>query len=378
MWFAVRHVRAGRTRFALFAALVALVSALVLLLTGLGLGLGDASVAGLRRLPADAVLEQNGVRLFLGRSLVEIGAVDDAAQAAGVQGSEPLGVFTVSVRDAGPQGSVPGRGADDVALFGVREGSALLPPGSESMNESTVVADTSLRDAGYAIGDTIRIEPSKRVLAIGAFVDAGTYSHLPVVYLPVRTWQEVRFGPVDGVGAVPDSAYRQVSAGVLTLEESATPESVQTALADDSLTVVSASQAAAATPGYKEETGTVTLMVFFLYVIGALLVATFFWNATVQRTGEFAIMRAIGAGRGRLVREHLAEVALIALTGLMAAVLMSTGIAALLPEGVPFVLPAITVATTSALLFAVALAGGALSLRRVVRVDPLLALGRNA
>jgi len=376
MWFAVRHVRSGRTRFALFAALVALVSALVLLLTGLGLGLGNASIAGLQRLPANAMLEQNGVRLFLGRSLVDLAAVDRAAEITGVTRAEPLGVFTVSVRGASGS-TTAGAAADDAALFGVRPGSPLLPAGSESMNASTVVADSSLHDAGYNVGDSIRVEPSKRSLTIGAFVEAGTYSHLPVVYLPLRTWQEIRFGPVDGVGDIPSSAYRQVSAGALQLASGITPAEVQTSLADDALTVMSASTAAASTPGYKEETGTVSLMVFFLYVIGALLVATFFWNATVQRTGEFAIMRAIGASRGRLVREHLAEVSMIAVTGLMAAVGLSTGIAALLPDGVPFVLPATTVLSTSVLLFLVALLGGALSLRRVVKVDPLLALGRT-
>ena len=76
MWFALRHVRSGRTRFTLFAALVALVSGLIMLLTGLGLGLGDASISGMNQVDADAVVEQNGVRLSIGRSLVDLSTVE--------------------------------------------------------------------------------------------------------------------------------------------------------------------------------------------------------------------------------------------------------------------------------------------------------------
>ena len=372
MWFALRHVRSGRTRFTLFAALVALVSGLIMLLTGLGLGLGDASISGMNQVDADAVVEQNGVRLSIGRSLVDLSTVEKAAAVKGVKSAEPLGLYTVSVR-----GTNTGKGpADDIALNGAREGSWVLPDGSQSMNANTAVADTALEDLGYKVGDTISVEPSKRKLTIGAFVDAGTYSHLPMVFVPVKTWQQVRFGPVDGVGQIPPGAYKQVSAVALQLTDTKAP-AIETALANDNLTVATGKAATAATPGYKEETGTISLMVFFLYLIGALLVATFFWNATVQRTGEFAVMRAIGAGRSRMVREHLVEVSLIALTGLVAAVILSTGISALLPQGVPFLLPFATVISTAIGLFIISLIAGAISLRKVIKVDPLLALGRN-
>jgi len=372
MWFANRHLRHGPVRSGLFIGLVALVGALVLILTGLGLGLGNASVSGIKRLPADAFVYQSDVRLFLSRSTVPVATATKVSAEPSVQSAEPFGEYTVSLR--GADGGQP----NDVALFGVQPGSSLPPAGVDVSVPGSAWADTTLRDLGVKVGDKVSVEPSNTTLTIAGFTDAGTYSHLPVVYVPLRTWQQVKFGPVDGVGPVPSAAYRQASAVAVTLKDGRTTADLASELSSSTgLTVVTPKEAAANTPGYKEETGTVSLMVFFLYLIGALIVGTFFWNATVSRTGELAVMRAIGATPGRLAREHLGEVAVVSVLGLAVAAVLSAGLATLLPTGVPFLLPSTTVASSSALLLVVALLAGAASLRRATRVDPLLALGRN-
>jgi putative ABC transport system permease protein len=372
MWFAIRHLRHSPVRSALFIGLVALVGALVLILTGLGLGLGNASVSGLKRLPVDAYVYQSDVRLFLARSTVPTETTEVVTATEAAESAEPFGVFTVSGRTA------PGTDPYDIALTGVQPGSSLLPDGATLAGDDTAWADTTLADAGVAVGDTLTLEPSRQQVRIAGFVDAGTYSHLPMVYVPLTTWQTVKFGPVDGVGEVPESAFGQASAIAVTLAEGASTDDLSAELAGtDGIDVVTPSEAIAATPGYKEETGTVNLMVFFLYLIGALIVGTFFWNATVTRTSELAVLRAIGATPGRLAREHLSEVGIVSLIGMVIAALLSIGLAAMLPTGVPFLLPTSTVVSTSLVLLVVALLAGAVSLRRASRIDPLLALVRN-
>lgn len=372
MWFAIRHLRHSLVRSALFIGLVALVGALVLILTGLGLGLGNASVSGLKRLPVDGYVYQSDVRLFLARSTVPTETAEVVTATEAAESAEPFGVFTVSGRTA------PGTDPHGIALTGVQPGSALLPEGATLTGEQSAWADTTLADAGVAVGDTLTLDPSRQQVTIAGFVDAGTYSHLPMVYVPLTTWQAVKYGPVNGDGAVPPSAFESASAIAVTLADGASLDDLTAQLADvDGVDVVSAAQAVAATPGYQEETGTVNLMVFLLYLIGALIVGTFFWNATVTRTSELAVLRAIGATPGRLAREHLAEVGIVSVVGMAIAALLSLGLTALLPAGVPFLLPTSTVLSTSLLLLVVALLAGAVSLRRASRIDPLLALGRN-
>jgi putative ABC transport system permease protein len=374
MWFSIRDIRRHRAKFALFGVLVALVGGLVLVLTGLGRGLADASVSAVLRLPGDGVVLQSEVRQFLGRSTLTLEQLDRAATVPGVDRVDPLGSFTVSARPG------EGRSAVDVALFGVDPDGGLVPAGVDLSAPGTGWADEHLEAEGVAVGDVLTIEPSRRSVTIVGFADLGTYSHLPTVYVPLEDWQAIKYGPVDGEGEAPASASRLVSAGVLTVADDVDQAAVLAgvAAAVEGTDVLSRDAAVAATPGYKEETGTVDLMVGFLYVVAALVIGTFFWNAAVSRTGEIALLRAIGATPGRVVREHLSQVLVVAVAGTVVAALGSLGLAALLPAGVPFLLPVTTVLSTSALFVVVALLAGVAPVRRITRIDPLITLGRHS
>jgi putative ABC transport system permease protein len=374
MWFSVRDIRRHRAKFALFGVLVALVGGLVLVLTGLGRGLADASVSAVLRLPADGVVLQSDVRQFLGRSTLTLEQLALAGEVPGVDRVDPLGSFTVSARPG------EGRSAVDVALFGVEPGGGLVPEGVDLSAPGTGWADEHLEAEGVEVGDVLTIEPSRRTVTVVGFADLGTYSHLPTVYVPLDDWQATKYGPVDGQGDAPASASQLVSAGILTIADGADETAVLAGVADaiEGTDVLSRDAAVAATPGYKEETGTVDLMVGFLYVVAALVIGTFFWNAAVSRTGEIALLRAIGATPGRVVREHLGQVLVIAVAGTVVAALGSLGLAALLPAGVPFLLPLGTVISTSVLFVTVALLAGVAPVRRITRIDPLITLGRHS
>jgi putative ABC transport system permease protein len=374
MWFSLRDVRRHRARFILFGFLVALVGGLVMVLTGLGRGLADASVSAVLRLPGDGVVLQSEVRSFLSRSTVTSDQLAAAAEVDGVSRIDALGTFTVSARtsDASP--------ANDLTLFGVDPSGALVPEGADLSTPGAAWADQSLADKGVAVGDTLTFEPGKRQVRVAGFLDLGTYSHLPAVYVALGEWQAVKYGPVDGVGPVPASAASLASAGVITYDPGVDQEAVGAAVAASvpKTEVLGRDAAVAATPGYKEETGTVDLMIGFLYVVAALVIGVFFWNAAVARTGEIALLRAIGATRGRTVREHVAQVLLVAVAGTAVAAVGSLGLAALLPSGVPFLLPVSAVVSTAVLFVVVALLAGLAPVRRITSVDPLITLGRHS
>ena len=374
MWFSLRDVRRHRARFALFGLLVALVGGLVMVLTGLGRGLADASVSAMLRLPGDGVVMQSDVRSFLARSTVTTDQLSKAAAVDGVERIDALGTFTVSARtsDSSP--------ANDLTLFGVDPSGGLVPAGADLSAPGAAWADQSLADKGVAVGDTLTLEPSKRQVRVAGFLDLGTYSHLPAVYVSLAEWQSVKYGPVDGVGEVPASASSLASAGVITYADGADPVAVGAAIAAavPKTEVLARDAAVAATPGFKEETGTVDLMIGFLYVVAALVIGVFFWNAAVARTGEIALLRAIGASRGRTVREHVAQVLLVAVAGTLLAAVGSLGLAALLPSGVPFLLPVSAVVSTAVLFVVIALLAGLAPVRRITSVDPLITLGRHS
>ncbi|MGY0230965.1 FtsX-like permease family protein [Longispora urticae] len=372
MWFlAWREIRHSRVRFGLLATLVALVAYLVFVMTGLAVGLGEASVSGLRHLPADQLVFAGNVQRSLDRSDLP-GDLGARLTAAGARSATPVG-FSMANLAAGEDvvsvgllgwpttgstaGGQPGTPAPGAPAPGGAAGRAA--PGWDGTG---LLLDRSAADKGLKVGQTVRVQPGGVELTIGGFADLGTYSHTPMAYVPLTTWQQIRRTP-DRV-----SAYLiegSVGAGA-TGAVPGVPGTEAVPL-DTAITSV---------PSYTAETGTVNLIRSFLYAGAALLIGTVFWILTLQKEGSLAVLRATGARRGLLLGSYLMEV----LATLGAGVAVSAGAAfasaALLPAGV-FLLTVGDTLGAAALLTVLALLGSLVSMRRLLTVDPLLSLGRS-
>ena len=133
-------------------------------------------------------------------------------------------------------------------------------------------------------------------------------------------------------------------------------------------------------PGYAAETMTMQLIQAFLHAISALVVGAFFTLWTVQRTRDVAVLRALGASRGYLVRDSLVQATLVvgigvligALVGGLMGWLVATQVTA-----VPFLFSLTAVAVPAPGVLLLGIVGSLLAVRRVAKVDPMIALGVN-
>ena len=132
----------------------------------------------------------------------------------------------------------------------------------------------------------------------------------------------------------------------------------------------------AAIGSYTAENGSLQLMRGFLFAISALVIGAFFTVWTIQRSGDVAVLKALGASTALLLRDALGQ----------AVVLLAAGTAPGHRAGrrrwaprsaarVPFVLDPPTVLVPALIMIALGAAGAALSIRRITSVDPLTALG---
>ncbi len=122
MFLALRELRFARGRFALMGIVIALISVLVVLLSGLSSGLVNDGVSGLKAMPATAFAFDEGTMTdnAFSRSVVDTGQVDEWQQADGIAAAEPMGVNIVNgVADDGTQ--------IDLTLFGVAPDGFLSP-----------------------------------------------------------------------------------------------------------------------------------------------------------------------------------------------------------------------------------------------------------
>lgn len=373
MFLAFRELAFARGRFALMGVVVALIAILMVLLSGLSVGLVNDGVSGLQRLPVSALAFQHDVSkdAAFTRSVVDSDAVATWNEQPGVAEAAPFGTTLVNTRTS--------EGVEvDLALFGVEVGSFLNPDvaeGSRVAGPDEVVVSPTAVEKGVRIGDTIVLEPAgTRLRVVGVLAQQHTFGHVDVGYLPLRTWQEIHAGVRAG-DVVPERVYHEVTAvGIRTADGA----DLDLAAGDKAAgtTSMTLKQSFGASPGYTAETSTLMLIRAFLYAISALVVGAFFTVLTIQRTQEIAVLRAMGASTAYLLRDSLLQsvVLLVLSAGAGVGIGLAAG-AAISSTPMPFALEAGPIVAAAALLVSLGVTGAAVAVLRITRVDPLTALG---
>ncbi len=382
MFLAIRDIRFAKGRFALMGGVVALVTLLLVLLSGLTAGLGDQSTSAIGKLgagaadasrPVDSIVfgapGTNRPTASFTESEVTAAQVDSWQHVPGVARAEALGI-SQSRLQAGDGGTT------NVAVFGVAPDGQLAPfpvRAGTLVIGSTVAADLSLE-----VGDPATVGGTE--LTVAAVVDDQWYSHTGVVWTALQTWTEVaHISPVSGGAAGDGSAAGNPPVATVVAVTHQDGAVVDEAAANAMAGTVSASRTGSfqALGSFKSENGSLMLMQAFLYGISALVIVAFLTVWTVQRTRDIAVLKAMGASGGYVLRDAITQAAivLVAGAGLGGAVGVLGGFAA--AQAAPFLVTPATTLLPVLGIVALGLAGAALAVRRVTTVDPLIALGGN-
>ncbi|MBO3089259.1 FtsX-like permease family protein [Cellulomonas dongxiuzhuiae] len=375
MFLALRELAFARTRFGLMGAVVALISVLMVLLSGLSSGLVVDGVSGLQRSPLDAVAFEAGTKTdsAFTRSVVTSDQRDAWAARDDVADAELLGTAIVNAKndDGTPV---------DLTLFGVEPGGFVEPATGEGRAlaaEREVVLSVSAQDEGVELGDVLTIDRVGTELEVVGFTtDQRTFGHVDIGFLHLRTWQEIHSSTVPGQQATAE-AYDAASVVALRGVDGRLPD-LAAGDAAAGTTARTITEAYDSSPGYTAEITTMQLIQGFLYAISALVVGAFFTLWTVQRTRELAVMRAMGASTRFLLGDGLAQAAILLAVSVGVGLAVGLGLGSLLVgTGMPFALESGPITTGALLLLGLGLFGAAVATVRIARVDPVTALGEN-
>ena len=380
MFLAWRDMVFARTRFLLVGLVLALMSILIVLISGLTTGLVNDGVSGLKALDADVIAFEEGTETSSAftRSTVDLEDADELAAVGGVEETTPMGLSIVNGRN---QDNTP----VDLTMVGVIPGSFIAPEGLPALSDDRVegeptptahevILSGTLEDDGISVGDTIALERLETELTVIGFTeDQRTFGHVALAYAPLDVWQEVHVGARAGEAASP-AAYEQASVIVAQAPDA----DVETLTAETNLDVVALEDSFQASPGYSAETMTLTMIEWFLYIITALIAGAFFLVWTIQRSGDIATMRAIGATRGFLLRDSLGQAVIILVSSILVGVAIAVGLGLWLETtGMPYATEAAPIIGGAVMLFFAGLIGALIAVYRVTRTDPLTALGEN-
>ena len=379
MFIALRDLAFAKGRFLLMATVVALVAFLMTLLSGLATGLIRNNISGLMALDVSHIAFEYNEKPNYRNSMIDREMWEGWREHRGVIDTQPLGHTMFNART---EGNLP---LDDVVLWGIEPGSFLEPAVSRGEQlgrfENGVIISRKLVEKGIDVGDTFILDRVLTELEVVGVTDEHYIGHVPIVYTLLPKWQEATYGPPGGPPPgerLPSILFDYASVIALQLESGTRPEDLQATDEDLGTITIDKTTAYEASSGYVEEVQTVQMIQAFLIIISAVVMGAFFSVWTIQRTKEIGLVKALGASNGYLLRDSLGQVLLLMITataiGTLAAIQSGRTLEA---GGFPYMLVPETVAASALMLIIAGLIGSALSLRLVMKIDPIIALGRE-
>ncbi|MGM0103038.1 efflux ABC transporter permease [Enterococcus sp. AZ141] len=354
MFLAINEIRHSKLRYALVTGVMFLIAYLVFFLTGLAYGLAQDNRMAVDKWEADQILlteeaNDNLNMSMLPRSLYdEVDAPEKAvlAQTAGVVTKEDNGEKV------------------DVTFFGIDPDQFLAPnitDGEMFASDDEAVADSSIEEEyGVSIGDTIKLAGSDKKLKIVGFTDNARFSVAPVLYTSIGAYQEIRFEKED------DSENARINAIVTRGKIKEVP---------DDLVATDISKFINELPGYNAQVLTFGFMIGFLIVIAAIVIGIFIYVLTMQKSEIFGVMKAQGISSRYIAFSVIAQTFLLATSGVLIGGLATIGTALVLPAAVPFQINLLFFASISVMMILIAMLGAFFSVRTIVKIDPLKAIG---
>jgi len=364
---ALREVFRRKLQFGLVALVVTLVAYLVIMVTGLGLGLNEQAGTALLNLRGSALAYSAGADFSIIRSEVGEDVVTEVASAPRVEDYAVLGYVAAALQDADGEVTTAG-------LIGYEPGGIGEPPVVEGRplapdDTRALLADRRfLAESGLVVGDTVQVPMRLRLVEfeiVGA-IDEGTFFFQPVVYTRLESWREVRYGVLD--------EFTPVGSVVLLAGDDLD------GLSGDGWVAVDKQTAFRNIEGVQEQQSTVDALRYVGLLIGGMVVGIFFYVITLQKISQLGMLKAIGAPGGYLLRQGLIQVVLITLVASSAAVLLAVGTEALIAgsgSGVPIRFTTSSLLTTGTLIVVAGVIGSLLSVRQIARIDPIIALAQQ-
>lgn len=345
MFLALREILHSKFRYVLIGFIIILIAALIFIISGLAKGLSMDNASSIIDMEADQLVIEEGVEKKLTESNMSLSVQEEIAETKGVEATALLAIHRAAATINGSDQQV------DVTLFTTDIDGMLVPSaveGSIPKKPHEVIVDDQLKKEGVSIGDSLTFTGQKTEYTVSGFAENQRFSHTSVVYMNNQ---------VDKVNAIAIQ----------------TDGNVEKELGQE-YEVLSKEEVLQGIPSYSQEQLSLNMMIIFLFVISAFVLAVFFYVITLQKKSQFGVLKALGAKTTYLVRNLVGQVVIISIICIGIAIGLTYGLSVLMPADMPFVLNTSSMLKTAALLLVVSLIGSLVSLIQVVKVDPIEAI----
>lgn len=227
-----------------------------------------------------------------------------------------------------------------------------------------VLASRPIENEGVSIGDRVRDTHMNIDYTIVGFTEEETFNYSPILYISPEQFIET-------------SLHGQMS-GYATVQAIATqllPEEVAPIVEGFDVEINSKDEIVQATPGLYAQSVSFFLLILCMYIISGTILAMFFYILTLQKKGEYGLVKALGGSTRFLFYSILSQVLIVSTSTIFLSLILIYLTILILPSIVPFSLSLSSVIGSSFLFILVSLLGALASIKEVHKIDPILVMG---
>ncbi|HCZ1362050.1 TPA: FtsX-like permease family protein [Staphylococcus aureus] len=349
MFLAWNEIRRNKLKFGLIIGVLTMISYLLFLLSGLANGLINMNKEGIDKWQADAIVLNKDANQTVQQSVFNKKDIENKYKKQ------------ATLKQTGEIVS-NGHQKDNVLVFGVEKSSFLVPSlieGHKATKDNEVLADETLKNKGFKIGDTLSLSQSDEKLHIVGFTESAKYNASPVIFTNDATIAKINprlTGDKINAVVVRDTNWKDKKL-------------------NQELEAVSINDFIENLPGYKPQNLTLNFMISFLFVISATVIGIFLYVMTLQKTSLFGILKAQGFTNGYLANVVISQTLILALFGTAFGLLLTGVTGAFLPDAVPVKFDVLTLLVFAIVLMIVSVLGSLFSSLTIRKIDPLKAIG---
>ncbi|HCY8681898.1 TPA: ABC transporter permease [Staphylococcus aureus] len=349
MFLAWNEIRRNKLKFGLIIGVLTMISYLLFLLSGLANGLINMNKEGIDKWQADAIVLNKDANQTVQQSVFNKKDIENKYKKQ------------ATLKQTGEIVS-NGHQKDNVLVFGVEKLSFLVPSlieGHKATKDNEVLADETLKNKGFKIGDTLSLSQSDEKLHIVGFTESAKYNASPVIFTNDATIAKINprlTGDKINAVVVRDTNWKDKKL-------------------NQELEAVSINDFIENLPGYKPQNLTLNFMISFLFVISATVIGIFLYVMTLQKTSLFGILKAQGFTNGYLANVVISQTLILALFGTAFGLLLTGVTGAFLPDAVPVKFDVLTLLVFAIVLMIVSVLGSLFSILTIRKIDPLKAIG---
>ncbi|HDK4622847.1 TPA: ABC transporter permease [Staphylococcus aureus] len=349
MFLAWNEIRRNKLKFGLIIGVLAMISYLLFLLSRLANGLINMNKEGIDKWQADAIVLNKDANQTVQQSVFNKKDIENKYKRQ------------ATLKQTGEIVS-NGHQKGNVLVFGVEKSSFLVPSlieGHKATKDNEVLADETLKNKGFKIGDTLTLSQSDEKLHIVGFTESAKYNASPVIFTNDATIAKINprlTGDKINAVIVRDTNWKDKKL-------------------NQELEAVNINDFIENLPGYKPQNLTLNFMISFLFVISATVIGIFLYVMTLQKTSLFGILKAQGFTNGYLANVVISQTLILAFFGTAIGLLLTGVTGAFLPDAVPVKFDVLTLLVFAIVLMIVSVLGSLFSILTIRKIDPLKAIG---